>query len=89
MSGYETLKNAGTIVCLSPVSDLYGSFISFIANQTPSPLQWGDSSPLILPSIRFRDLVLETVMSATVCFCFTTIIIILLIHKNRAGQQLS
>jgi hypothetical protein len=27
--------------------------------------QWGDSSPLILPCIRFRDIVLHTAIAAT------------------------
>ncbi|KZW02933.1 hypothetical protein EXIGLDRAFT_744408 [Exidia glandulosa HHB12029] len=44
MSAYESLKTAGTVVCLSP---------------------WGDSSPLIIPSVRFRDLLIESVMAAT------------------------
>ena len=29
--------------------------------------QWGDSSPLLLPCIRFRDLAVHTIIAATVC----------------------
>lgn len=65
MSGIETLKSTGTVtVCLSPVRTFRLNSISKNAS-ADSVVEWGDSSPLVLPSIRFRDVVLEVVMLAT------------------------
>lgn len=63
MSSYESLRAAGTsVVCLSPV----GIAFYLIYTGMLIRLQWGDSSPLLLPCIRFRDLAVHTVIVATV-----------------------
>lgn len=62
-SSYESLRAAGTsVVCLSPVSlpcCLWRDLFDLTSDQ------WGDSSPLLLPCIRFRDVAVHTVMVAT------------------------
>jgi hypothetical protein len=62
MSAYESFKTAGTVVCLSPVS---ASRCRANRDTNSWHPQWGDSSPLIIPSVRFRDLFIESILAAT------------------------
>jgi hypothetical protein len=72
ISSFESLRAAGTtVICLSPVRWTFPS--SILCHETDlegrggnGTLQWGDSSPLLLPCIRFRDLAVHTIIVATV-----------------------
>ncbi|KAJ7749310.1 hypothetical protein DFH07DRAFT_557295 [Mycena maculata] len=69
MSSYESLRAAGTsVVCLSPNLSLgcfWEASIELLSTVLIIVLKWGDSSPLLLPCIRFRDLAVHTVIAAT------------------------
>ena len=64
MSAYETFKATSTsVVCLSPVSRCFPIDPRSDPRLTTS-VQWGDSSPLLLPCIRFRDVAVSRLVLA-------------------------
>ena len=68
MSAYETLRATSTsVICLSPVSRC--SPLDPLSDpRLTTSVQWGDSSPLLLPCIRFRDVAVSRLVHA----CTTT-----------------
>ena len=68
LSGYESIRAMGqNVVCLSPVCFLSCMFAekSYLTNGL---VQWGDSSPILLPCIRWRDVVIHTIAAASVLY---------------------
>ena len=68
LSGYESIRAMGqNVVCLSPVCFPF-CMLAEKYYLTDVLAKWGDSSPILLPCIRWRDVVIHTIAAASVLY---------------------